>query len=124
MTETCMIIDGNSLMHRAFHALPLMDANGVYTNAVHGFLLILLRAIEDYHPEYCVVAFDEHGPTFRHTEYEDYKAGRAPTADELVSQFDIIKEVLNSMHIGVISLMGYEADDLLGTISRDCGEKK
>lgn len=123
MTETCMIIDGNSLMHRAFHALPLMDANGVYTNAVHGFLLILLKAIEDYHPEYCVVAFDEHGPTFRHTEYEDYKAGRAPTADELVPQFDIIKEVLNSMHIGVISLMGYEADDLLGTISRDCAEK-
>ncbi len=123
MNESCMIVDGNSLMYRAFHALPSMDVNGVYTNAVHGFLLMLLKALEDYHPEYCVIAFDEHGPTFRHTEYEEYKAGRAPTPDELRPQFPLIKEILASMGLGVISLQGYEADDLLGTISKQCNQK-
>lgn len=123
MKETCMIVDGNSLMYRAFHALPSMDVNGVYTNAVHGFLMMLLKALEDYHPEYCCIAFDEHGPTFRHTDYEEYKAGRAPTPDELRPQFPLIKEILTAMGLGVISLQGYEADDLLGTISQQCNQK-
>ena len=123
MNESIMIVDGNSLMFRAFHALPTMDVDGVYTNAVHGFLLMLLRALEDYHPEYCVIAFDEHGPTFRHTDFEEYKAGRAPTPDELRPQFPLIKEILSAMGLGVISLQGYEADDLLGTISSQCNQK-
>ena len=92
MQDTFLIVDGNSLMHRAFHALPLMDYNGVYTNAVHGFLNMLLRCIRERAPRYCAVAFDEHAPTFRHTEYAEYKAGRARTPDELRGQFDIIKE--------------------------------
>lgn len=123
MSETCLVVDGNSLLYRAFHALPPMDADGVPTNAVHGFLLMLLKAFEDYHPEYCAVCFDEKGPTFRHTEYAEYKAGRAPMPDELRPQFPLIKEILSAMSIGVLSLMGYEADDLLGTISLKCEEK-
>ena len=123
MSETCLVVDGNSLLYRAFHALPLMDSDGVYTNAVHGFLLMLLKAIEEYHPEYCAVCFDEKGPTFRHTEYAEYKAGRAPMPDELRPQFPLIKEILEAMGFGVLGLMGYEADDLLGTISRGCEEK-
>lgn len=123
MSETCLVVDGNSLLYRAFHALPLMDADGVYTNAVHGFLLMLLKALEDYHPEYCAVCFDEKGPTFRHTEYAEYKAGRAPTPNELRPQFPLIREILTAMGVGVLGLMGYEADDLLGTISRQCEQK-
>jgi len=120
MRDTFLIVDGNSLMHRAFHALPLMDYKGVYTNAVHGFLNMLLRCIRERAPRYCAVAFDEHAPTFRHTEYAQYKAGRARTPDELRGQFDIIKEVLSAMGFGVLSLTGYEADDILGTLSQQC----
>ncbi len=122
MKDAFLLVDGNSLMHRAFHALPLMDAGGVYTNAVHGFLLMLLRAIEEEAPRYCAVAFDEHAPTFRHTVYPEYKAGRASTPDELRPQFAIIREVLAAMGLGVLSLAGYEADDILGTMARVCKE--
>ena len=79
MANKCLIVDGNSLMYRAFFALPPMDSGGVPTNAVHGFLLMLLKAVEEYKPEYCVVAFDEKAPTFRHSMYEDYKANRPKT---------------------------------------------
>ena len=123
MRDTFLIVDGNSLMHRAFHALPLMDYNGVYTNAVHGFLSMLLRCIRERAPRYCAVAFDEHAPTFRHTEYAEYKAGRAPTPDELRPQFDIIQEILSAMGLGVLSLTGYEADDILGTLSSQCAQR-
>lgn len=123
MRDTFLIVDGNSLMYRAFHALPLMDHNGVYTNAVHGFLSMLLRCIRERAPRYCAVAFDEHAPTFRHTEYSEYKAGRAPTPDELRPQFDIIKEILSTMGLGVLSLTGYEADDILGTLSAQCTQR-
>ena len=123
MRDTFLIVDGNSLMHRAFHALPLMDYNGVYTNALHGFLGMLLRCIKERSPRWCAVAFDEHAPTFRHTEYAEYKAGRARTPDELRPQFDSIKEILTAMGLGVLSLTGYEADDILGTLSTQCREK-
>lgn len=123
MRDTFLIVDGNSLLYRAFHALPLMDYNGVYTNAVHGFLNMLLRCMRERSPRWCAVAFDEHGPTFRHTEYAEYKAGRAPTPPELRPQFDIIKEILSAMGLGVLSLQGYEADDILGTLSLQCREK-
>ncbi|MBQ9196067.1 MAG: DNA polymerase I [Clostridia bacterium] len=123
MRDTFLIVDGNSLMHRAFHALPLMDYNGTYTNALHGFLNMLLRCLRERSPRWCAVAFDEHAPTFRHTEYAEYKAGRARTPDELRPQFDSIKEILAAMGLGVLSLTGYEADDILGTLSLQCREK-
>ena len=123
MRDTFLIVDGNSLLYRAFHALPLMDYNGVYTNAVHGFLNMLLRCIRERTPRWCAVAFDEHGPTFRHTAYDAYKAGRAATPDELRPQFAILKEILSDMGLGVLSLSGYEADDILGTLSMQCRER-
>ena len=118
-----LIVDGNSLMHRAFHALPAMDADGIPTNAVHGFLMMLFKAIETYQPAYCAAAFDEHAPTFRHLQYAEYKAGRLKTPDELISQFALIRELLPAMHIPVISLAGFEADDILGTVSRINSER-
>ena len=89
MASKMLLVDGNSLMHRAFHALPVMTSeSGEYTNALHGFLMMLLRVIADEKPNLCAVAFDRHGPTFRHLQYENYKAGRAPTPDELRPQFN------------------------------------
>ena len=100
MPETFVIIDGNSLMHRAFHALPpLTNEDGLYTNAVFGFLSMLLKVVADEKPEYLAVAFDMHGPTFRHTDYAEYKAGRKPTAPELRPQFDLLYECLDAMGI-------------------------
>lgn len=120
MQDICLIVDGNSLLFRAFHALPLMDVNGVYTNAVHGFLSMLLKAITDEQPRYCVVAFDESAPTFRHTVYAEYKAGRRATPEELKMQFPIIREILSAMGLGVLSVQGWEADDILGTVAKMC----
>ncbi len=115
--DTFLIVDGNSLMHRAFHALPLMDADGIYTNAIYGFLNMLLKVIKEEDVRYIAVCFDEHGPTFRHTAYPDYKAGRSTTPDELRQQFRTIRELLTDMGIRWYTLMGWEADDLLGTLS-------
>ena len=122
MQETLLAVDGNSLMHRAFHALPLMDADGVYTNAVHGFLSMLLKAIQDLSPRYIAVAFDLPSPTFRHTAYADYKAGRRAMPEELRPQFPLIREILAAMKLGVLTAEGYEADDILGTLSVKCRE--
>ena len=118
MKEPFLIVDGNSLLHRAFHALPLMDANGIYTNAVHGFLSMVLKVAKDEHVQYLAVCFDVHGPTFRHLAYPEYKAGRAPTAPELVQQFGTLKQLLTDMGIKYYGVEGWEADDLLGTLSR------
>ena len=117
MKDTFLLVDGNSLMHRAFHALPLMDADGIYTNAVYGFLSMLLKVIREENVQYLAVCFDEHGPTFRHTVYADYKAGRRETPPELRQQFDTILSLLDDMGIRRFSLQGWEADDLLGTLS-------
>ena len=118
MNEPFLIVDGNSLLHRAFHALPLMDANGVYTNAIHGFLSMVLKVVREERIQYLAVAFDVHGPTFRHEVYPEYKAGRAPTAPELVQQFDTLRQLLKEMGIQFYGIQGWEADDLLGTLSR------
>ena len=115
--DTFLIVDGNSLMHRAFHALPLMDADGIYTNAIYGFLNMLLKVIKEEDVRYIAVCFDEHGPTFRHTAYADYKAGRSATPDELRQQFRTIRELLTDIGVKWYTLMGWEADDLLGTLS-------
>jgi len=117
MKDIFLIVDGNSLMHRAFHALPLMDADGVYTNAVYGFLSMLLKVIKEENVQYLAVCFDEHGPTFRHTVYAEYKAGRKETPPELRQQFETILSLLDGMGIRRFSLQGWEADDLLGTLS-------
>ncbi len=111
-------IDGNSLMHRAYYALPAMTSReGTPTGAVHGFLSMLLKLMEKK-PDYLVVAFDLHGPTFRHTEYEAYKAGRRETPEDLRPQFPLLQELLQQMGITVCTCETYEADDILGTFSR------
>ena len=122
MRETLLAVDGNSLMHRAFHALPLLDVDGIYTNAAHGFLSMLLKAVQEVSPRYIAVAFDLPSPTFRHTAYADYKAGRRAMPEELRPQFPVIKEILGAMRLGVLTAEGYEADDILGTLSVKCRE--
>lgn len=118
MNDLMMLIDGNSLMYRAFYALPILSNDkGIYTNAVYGFLSMMLKAIEDRKPTHIAVAFDLHGKTFRHDKFEDYKAGRKPTPDELRPQFDVLKEVLRAMDISCLGIEGYEADDIIGTMS-------
>ncbi|MBR3097942.1 MAG: DNA polymerase I [Clostridia bacterium] len=117
MMDTFLIVDGNSLMHRAFHALPVMDADGVYTNAIYGFLNMLLKVIREQDVKYLAVCFDEHAPTFRHTVYPDYKAGRRETPPELRQQFITGPQLLDDLGIRRYSLAGWEADDLLGTLS-------
>ncbi len=122
---TLLAIDGNSLMHRAFHAIPLLSANdGSYTNAVYGFMNMLVRLLKEMQPSHVAVAFDMHGPTIRHEMFADYKAGRAKTPDELVGQFDMLKRLLRAMDISVLEKEGYEADDILGALSKMAGKQQ
>ena len=124
MAEKLMLVDGHSLMYRAFHALPLLDnGEGIYTNAVHGFLSMLFSAIAMEKPDYLGVAFDMHAPTFRHGLFDGYKASRAPTPPELRPQFDLAREILGAMHIPIFSIAGLEGDDMLGTMARQASEK-
>ncbi len=121
MSKKMLLVDGNSLLHRAFHALPVMTSeSGEYTNALHGFMMMLLRVIAEEKPELIAVAFDRHAPTFRHVKYDAYKAGRAPTPDELRAQFITIRELLAEMNVTMLEMDGYEADDLLGSMSLKC----
>jgi len=123
MREKIVLVDGYSLMYRAFHALPILDnGEGVYTNAIYGFMTMLLKVIQEEEPSYCAVAFDEHGKTFRHERYDAYKAGRAPTPEEFKPQIPMIREMLEKMGICQLGLQGYEADDILGTVSKKCEE--
>lgn len=116
-----MVIDGNSIVSRAFYGIRLLTASdGTYTNAVYGFLTILLKLLDEEKPEALCVAFDLKAPTFRHDQYEGYKAGRKPMPDELAMQLPILKEVLDAMNIPRFELSGYEADDIIGTVSRRC----
>ncbi|MCF6465393.1 DNA polymerase I [Clostridium sp. Cult2] len=119
-----MVIDGNSLIHRAFYALPLLSTkDGIYTNGVYGFLTMLYRMKEEYATDYICVAFDKKGPTFRHEAFDLYKANRQSTPNELSQQFPILKEILSAMNIAQLELDGYEADDIAGTLSK-IGEDK
>lgn len=130
MSDLFMLLDGNNLMYRAFHALPLMDSRPedmrdapvdgekyIYTNALHGFLLMLFKVLEDYQPRWICAAFDDHGPTFRHEQYTDYKAGRKPTPDELRPQMQAVRALLPELGVSVAHKQGYEADDVMGTLS-------
>jgi DNA polymerase-1 len=121
--QQLIAVDGNSLMHRAFYALPAMTTReGFPTNALHGFLNMLLKLAERK-PDYLVVAFDMHGPTFRHEQYAAYKAGRRETPDDLRVQFPVLKELLRGMGIAVCETPQYEADDILGTFAKQCETK-
>lgn len=123
MERKLVLIDANSLIHRAYHALPLLrTSKGVYTNAVYGFTMMLLRLLEDEKPEYIVAAFDKKGPTFRHGEYAEYKAHREKIPEELSSQFPLLKSLLSAFNIAIFEVDGYEADDILGTISKKANE--
>ncbi|MDI3481855.1 MAG: polymerase [Tepidanaerobacteraceae bacterium] len=118
-----MLIDGNSLLHRAFHALPpLMTSKGVHTNAVYGFCNMLFKIMKEQDPDYVAVAFDKKGHTFRHEQFTAYKATRPKMPDELAEQFDILKAILKALRISYLEMEGFEADDVLGTVSRRAEE--
>lgn len=116
-----MIIDGNSIVNRAFYGIRMLNApDGTPTNGVYGFLTILHKLLQDERPDGLCVAFDLHAPTFRHKQFEGYKAQRKPMPEELVAQMPLLKEVLDAAGIKRIELEGFEADDLIGTVSRIC----
>ena len=115
-----MLLDSNGLIYRGYHALPpLTTSKGELVNAVFGFCSILLRGIQDVRPEYVAACFDLPGPTFRHEQFAEYKATRTPMPDDLRSQFPKVREVVAALRIPVYELAGYEADDVIGTITRD-----
>lgn len=117
--EKLILIDGNSLINRAFYALPILNnVKGEPVNAVYGFANMLIKAINDYKPNYIAVAFDLHAPTFRHKLYAEYKAGRRKMPDELASQLPILKDMLRLMNIKILEKETFEADDIIGTMSR------
>ena len=116
-----MVIDGNSIVNRSFFGVrPLTTREGLPTNAVYGFVTTLLRLLDEESPEALCVTFDRREPTFRHLEYTGYKAQRKGMPEELAQQMPVLKEVLDAMDVPRYELAGYEADDLLGTISRKC----
>ena len=119
MSKKLIIIDGNSLVFRAFHALPPMKMNdGQVINAAYGFYTMLLGLIDERKPDFLAVSFDLKGPTFRKELFEDYKGNRQKTPDELLSQFPLIKEGLRKLNIPILETEGYEADDVIGTVAK------
>ena len=120
MKNRIVIIDGNSLINRAYYAMqrPMITKDGIYTQGVYGFINMLTRIIDDYSPDYITVTFDRKSPTFRHIEYDDYKAGRKKMPPELAMQFPILKDVLHAMNIKTMEIDGFEADDIIGTVAR------
>lgn len=122
--QTVLLVDGYSLIFRGFHALPLLTApDGTYTNAIHGFLSMLLKALGDYRPDSLCVMMDMHAPTFRHALYDEYKGTRKPMPEELRPQLPLMRELLHAMRLRVCEMEGYEADDLLGTAARMANER-
>ncbi len=119
-----LILDGNSVINRAFYGVkPLTNREGLYTNAIYGFLNILDRMEKEEQPEAICVAFDLHGPTFRHERYDGYKATRHPMPEELAQQMPVMKQVLRAMNIPIYECQGWEADDVIGTVGRICSEQ-
>ena len=124
MSEKLVLIDGHSILNRAFFGIPdLSNSEGLHTNAIYGFLNILFRILEEEQPDDLTVAFDVNAPTFRHKMYADYKGTRKPMAAELREQEPVMKEMLQAMGVRIVEKAGYEADDLLGTIARRAEEK-
>lgn len=119
MSEKIVLIDGHSILNRAFYGVPdLTNSKGLHTNAVYGFLNIMLKILEEEKPEYLMVAFDVKQPTFRHEKYKEYKGTRKPMPEELREQVPVMQEVLRAMQIPVIMQGGVEADDILGTLAK------
>ena len=124
MSEKIVLIDGHSILNRAFYGVPdLTNSEGLHTNAIYGFLNILFKILEEEQPEYLTVAFDVHAPTFRHEMYQEYKGTRKPMLEELRQQVPVMKEVLKAMGVKTVEKAGLEADDILGTISCLCERK-
>lgn len=118
MSEKIVLIDGHSILNRAFFGVPpLTNSEGLHTNAVYGFLNIMFKILDEEKPDYLTVAFDRSEPTFRHQMFDAYKGTRKPMAQELREQVPVMKEVLQAMGIKIVEMPGYEADDLLGTIA-------
>lgn len=123
MSKKMILIDGHALIYRAYHAFrDLSTSSGLLVNAVYGFSRILLTVIKDFEPEYIAVAFDNAKPTFRHADFVGYKANRAEMPDDLKSQIDLIKNVVVALNIPQFELPGYEADDLIGTLTKQLEE--
>ncbi len=119
MLKKLVLIDGNSIINRAFYGVPMLTSQeGIHTNAIYGFLNIMFRIIEEEAPQYLAIAFDLKAPTFRHKMYADYKGTRKPMPDELREQVPILKELLTKMQVCIVEQEGFEADDLLGTLAR------
>lgn len=122
--EKLLILDSNSLLNRAFYALPPLTNNeGLNTNAIYGFSNMLLKMQEDINPDYIVAAFDKKAPTFRHKEYGDYKAGRKKMPPELSEQFPVVKEFLKLLGVNIYEIEGFEADDIIGTIAKTAAKE-
>ncbi|MGM9651685.1 MAG: DNA polymerase I [Faecousia sp.] len=118
-----MILDGNSVINRAFYGVRLLSTkDGMYTNAIYGFLNILQKMEHEEQPDALCVAFDLHGPTFRHLRYDGYKATRHPMPEELAMQMPVMKQVLSAMNIPIYACQGWEADDVIGTVGKRCGQ--
>src|SRR5690554_5276994 len=125
MTKKLVLIDGNSIAFRAFFALPLLNNDkGIHTNAVYGFTLMLQKILEEEKPTHMLVAFDAGKTTFRHETYKEYKGGRQKTPPELSEQFPLAKELLEAFQIPHYELANYEADDIIGTLSKIGKEKE
>ena len=124
MCEKILLIDGHSILNRAFYGLPdLTNSEGLHTGAVYGFLNILFKVLGEEKTEYLAVAFDRSEPTFRHAKYPEYKGTRKPMPQELKEQIPLLKEMLEKMGIATVSLAGFEADDILGTLAKKAEEK-
>lgn len=123
--KTLIIIDGNAIVHRAFHALPLLKTKkGETINAIYGFLLVFFKALKDLRPDYIAATFDYPAPTFRHQKYKLYKANRVKAPDELYNQIPKIKEILEQLKIKIFEQKGFEADDLIGTIAKRASQER
>ncbi|MFP4199298.1 MAG: DNA polymerase I [Halanaerobium sp.] len=121
--KTLFLLDGHSLTHRAFYALPLLtNDEGEYTNAVFGFIRMLFSLTDEWNPDRMIITFDKKAPTFRHQEYEDYKGNRKEMPEELVPQISLLQQTIEKLKIPMMAKEGYEADDLLGTLSKEAAE--
>ena len=120
-----IVIDSNSIIHRAYHALPpLTTKKGELVGAVYGFLLVFLKAIKEFKPDFVIACFDVKGPTFRHEKYQEYKAKRLKAPDELYQQIPKVKEVLEAFNVPIYEKQGFEADDIIGTIAKLAPQKQ
>ena len=124
MSENFFIIDGHSQLYQAYYAITgLTTPKGQPINAVYGFTRMLRKIIKEDKPCYMAIAFDTKGPTFRHIEYKEYKSHRKPTPDDLVSQIPLLYDVINAYNIPLFAIQGFEADDIIGTISKKLSKK-